>query len=244
MSQENYKDRYQQYLESDHWKQMRTGCFFRDGRRCLHCKSKQNLNAHHLRYRNLIDCYLSDVMTLCRRCHDAVHLHMERNRIPSNVLEFEDVLSVLRQLNFPPRIPSKKADKKLTNRQRWDNAWSELKGSFPPQGNGPFTITAPMMELLKSDAGGYVGAVIRSFGVKHPLKGDWAKHQVGKTITKEKLVFAWTNRNTKAMKLTHVERCAQKMQAKLERRRAKKERKRLRRELLAQNVVPVNFKAA
>lgn len=253
MNQESYKDRYQQYLESDHWKQMRTGCFFRDGRRCLHCKSRQNLNAHHLRYRNLTDCYLDDVMTLFRRCHDAIHSHMGANQIAHNILDLPEVLSILASIRLVENNPSKpvrlKTKVKLTKSQIRANerseALSEFRGVFPPAGPGPFTLTGAIMVLLMSDRGGFKGPVIRALGVRYPLKAGWMKAQTGKSITREKLVHAWQNRNGRPTRQFSVEKLSLKALRKKERKRLKTERRlAILAEQARHKIVPVNFKAA
>lgn len=51
---------------------------------CEACGSKQFLQGHHLRYRNLTDCTAEDIMVLCEQCHTRWHLyfnsHVDRSR--------------------------------------------------------------------------------------------------------------------------------------------------------------------
>jgi hypothetical protein len=61
------------YLQSNHWRERRllllTACDFR----CAGCDANGRLDVHHLSYANLGDEPLSDLMALCRECHDATH---------------------------------------------------------------------------------------------------------------------------------------------------------------------------
>jgi hypothetical protein len=64
---------YQEYLESDWWKERRLRTLKLDRYRCRLCGSAENLNVHHRSYENLgaePDC---DVITLCRDCHAKFH---------------------------------------------------------------------------------------------------------------------------------------------------------------------------
>lgn len=68
------KNDYQEYLQSDHWKNLR-----RRKRkkvravRCAICSSTDQVETHHLFYRNIYDVRLSDLRLLCRRCHKTAH---------------------------------------------------------------------------------------------------------------------------------------------------------------------------
>lgn len=62
-----------EYLESDHWHRLRAKAIDRD-KCCLRCGSKTRLQAHHKIYRaSWFDTLLSDLETLCRRCHKDHH---------------------------------------------------------------------------------------------------------------------------------------------------------------------------
>lgn len=64
--------RYQDYLKSDHWFNLRKEAVTRWGDRCINC-AVPKVEVHHLNYRNLLDVTTDDLMPLCRRCHQAVH---------------------------------------------------------------------------------------------------------------------------------------------------------------------------
>jgi 5-methylcytosine-specific restriction endonuclease McrA len=69
-------EEYRDYLKSDKWKFIRSVRFNLDDGLCQHCGIGLNdteAHCHHLTYARLGDEDISDVVTLCRSCHDAVH---------------------------------------------------------------------------------------------------------------------------------------------------------------------------
>ena len=61
-----------QYLQSEHWKALRAAKLFLNSS-CEECGSNKRIEPHHLQYRNLYDVELSDLKSLCRKCHNKVH---------------------------------------------------------------------------------------------------------------------------------------------------------------------------
>ncbi len=61
-----------EYLLSDHWKALRSEKL-RINPACQNCGFGRRLDVHHLRYRNLYDVLVTDLVTLCRRCHEKMH---------------------------------------------------------------------------------------------------------------------------------------------------------------------------
>jgi hypothetical protein len=72
----NYGD----YLKSADWKRKRAKKFSRK-RRCAICGAVENLQVHHLNYKNLYDVVNSDLRVLCERCHKTTHDLMKRHII-------------------------------------------------------------------------------------------------------------------------------------------------------------------
>jgi hypothetical protein len=66
------------YLNSDHWKLLREEKLA-TSYTCEKCGSKSNLNVHHKEYKELYDVKISDLQTLCRKCHDKEHLKRKNN---------------------------------------------------------------------------------------------------------------------------------------------------------------------
>lgn len=69
---ERYK-RYSEYLQSEHWSVLRSAKFMVAGRYCQVCKYGDLLHVHHIRYKNLYDCTVSDLVVLCEACHNDFH---------------------------------------------------------------------------------------------------------------------------------------------------------------------------
>ena len=74
---------YTEYLASDKWRALRLKVFERDKFTCSICQEKKpphRLNAHHEHYRNLYDEDLSDLTTICRICHAALHKEIRKKQ--------------------------------------------------------------------------------------------------------------------------------------------------------------------
>lgn len=64
---------YEQHLRSARWNITRSQIIIRDGGMCTKCGATQRLDVHHVSYLNLGHELQSDLVTLCRRCHDETH---------------------------------------------------------------------------------------------------------------------------------------------------------------------------
>lgn len=62
----------EEYLKSDHWKQLRKEKLQLNPI-CEECGSASRVEPHHLDYKNLFDVQVSDLKTLCRKCHEKAH---------------------------------------------------------------------------------------------------------------------------------------------------------------------------
>lgn len=92
---ETYK-KYQKYIKSKPFKELRDNVLERDGYRCRVCgrtleeiadNKKITLQAHHNSYENLGKCNgeeMNDLLTLCSVCHNAIH------KAKSNLRRFTD----------------------------------------------------------------------------------------------------------------------------------------------------------
>jgi len=63
------------YLKSDHWLSLRIARIAKDKGRCIVCNRELGLalDVHHVEYRNLYDVQLTDLKSMCRRCHNGTH---------------------------------------------------------------------------------------------------------------------------------------------------------------------------
>jgi hypothetical protein len=66
------KREYSEYTASEHWRGLRLAKLSQTGT-CERCGAASELQVHHLRYRNLYDVTLADLMVLCHACHLTVH---------------------------------------------------------------------------------------------------------------------------------------------------------------------------
>lgn len=67
---------YSKYLQSAEWQNRRKGALRRAGYRCQLCSNKDSiLDVHHRTYKRLGDEHNSDLIVLCRECHDIFHTH-------------------------------------------------------------------------------------------------------------------------------------------------------------------------
>ena len=71
------RSRYLAYLQSREWASLRKAKFNQDGYACQVCGSTFRIRVHHIRYRNLADVILSDLVVMCEVCHDDYHAYME-----------------------------------------------------------------------------------------------------------------------------------------------------------------------
>jgi hypothetical protein len=58
---------YREYLQSDHWRELRLLAYRQYGRKCSKCPATCRLDVHHLRYRwPWSDGVVGDLQILCR----------------------------------------------------------------------------------------------------------------------------------------------------------------------------------
>ena len=60
------------YYYSDAWKKKRKRILNRD-KACILCKGTTNLQVHHLTYKRFGKEKLSDLVVLCKKCHEKTH---------------------------------------------------------------------------------------------------------------------------------------------------------------------------
>lgn len=70
---------YFNYMNSPQWAEIKAKRKAIDGGKCCMCGSTQDLQIHHLTYRNFTqESPWTDVLTLCESCHKNVHVMMNR----------------------------------------------------------------------------------------------------------------------------------------------------------------------
>lgn len=72
--QKIFKEKYNKYLKSKKWNGKRISVLKRDNYTCRDCGTKKALlDVHHITYDNIFCERLSDLKTLCRKCHNIEH---------------------------------------------------------------------------------------------------------------------------------------------------------------------------
>ena len=63
-------DRYYEYLQSDWWKKTRDECIDSFEKKCFCCEKPYDLQVHHLTYEHLGFERKSELVCLCKKCHE------------------------------------------------------------------------------------------------------------------------------------------------------------------------------
>lgn len=66
-------NKYEAYLMSDQFEKIRQSVLSRDNYKCVVCGSQDDLQVHHLTYKNIYKEDIGDLITLCRACHSIYH---------------------------------------------------------------------------------------------------------------------------------------------------------------------------
>jgi hypothetical protein len=71
------------YLRSKWWRRIRAVVMERDGWECVVCKSIYELHVHHVRYPPFGQEQLSDLVTMCRPCHQktTVYCNLGKSKV-------------------------------------------------------------------------------------------------------------------------------------------------------------------
>lgn len=73
-------EKYRLYLESERWLKKREKVLERDGHCCTLCTSIDTLQVHHKTYIRLYRERVSDLTTLCKKCHEGVTTMLRKRR--------------------------------------------------------------------------------------------------------------------------------------------------------------------
>jgi 5-methylcytosine-specific restriction endonuclease McrA len=66
-------EEYKKYLLSDEWAQLKIDLFNYRGKKCEKCGSKTKICVHHKTYDNIFKEEYSDLIILCKICHEKTH---------------------------------------------------------------------------------------------------------------------------------------------------------------------------
>lgn len=70
---DDWKEKYPAYLQTQEWKIKREEVFRRDNYLCQFCHHYSATQVHHLSYDNIFNEPLEDLVAICRTCHDKHH---------------------------------------------------------------------------------------------------------------------------------------------------------------------------
>lgn len=147
--------RYNQYLQSDHWSALRQLKFSLSGRRCQVCSVMSGLDVHHIRYKNLTDCAPCDLLVLCRECHDILHLVIKRKRLSVEQQELSQVADLVLSYKSTPNY----LDRKTRIKEKAARRQSELISK------------PPIHRLLKSEKKAIKKALQKCFQSENKVDG-------------------------------------------------------------------------
>tara|TARA_R110000822_G_scaffold88555_3_gene205135 strand:- start:239 stop:649 length:411 start_codon:yes stop_codon:yes gene_type:complete len=67
------------YYDSPKWHAKRDARYLHDGYKCVKCGSA-NIECHHHTYKRVFRELLTDLVTMCRRCHEDIHKEGQRRK--------------------------------------------------------------------------------------------------------------------------------------------------------------------
>jgi hypothetical protein len=95
----DYRQTYEIYLISEHWKGLRQECVMKAKGRCEACAKDRGLTGHHLKYRTPLEsCTVEDIMCLCWGCHKTWHEWLDKFRQKQSAYNRQKTAEVIRQI--------------------------------------------------------------------------------------------------------------------------------------------------
>lgn len=129
------------YLKSEEWQYVRAQVLADCGAKCFVCGLESIHNdVHHKRYpKNIWDTKAGDCVSLCRPCHEKVHLLINHGV----TLDSDQILRKLRKFVSDERERERKANKLAEEKRRRDQEISRKKS----QPKGPRCVACHTSEL-------------------------------------------------------------------------------------------------
>lgn len=186
--------RYQLYLDSPEWDELRKQCYARDGYRCTKCgSSRVVLQAHHVTYPKDIELTkISDLVTLCRKCHMGVH-GIAKDIGPKSKKPTAPAKDSTAAMERRAARAEKRRQRKRERRQR--NRANKIKNKLKSTTNitqtsrdilPPNFVAHPTtikdIVLSSSARGGWTSKMLRVWGIGWPPRKGWMKKLIKKNI--------------------------------------------------------------
>ena len=109
-------DKYTAYMQSAKWRKKAERIKKRDKGQCQICLAQDGLEVHHKTYKNLYHEPLSDLIALCRDCHEAITSSIRSRRYAKRELDPADV--VRRMPTYQERISNVAPDFEVQDYRR------------------------------------------------------------------------------------------------------------------------------
>jgi len=110
------KKEYRDYLESDHWQNLRKEAFAKYGSICSACCEAPAKSVHHLRYLSFYNITVEDVRPVCGKCHSTIHkLHKKARR--KNLNYFERWLFAIKEIQA--KIKTRRKREEMAKFEDW-----------------------------------------------------------------------------------------------------------------------------
>lgn len=87
----------QEYLKSEDWKNLKN--LVMSCQPICQCCSNKATDVHHMVYRNIVDVKISDLLPVCRKCHDIIHQAINDGWISQNVKDLEEIKTKTLSIN-------------------------------------------------------------------------------------------------------------------------------------------------
>lgn len=94
----NRKEYREEYLNSDEWKRLRETIL--NGKPDCSLCGNDATEVHHMVYRNFVDTKVTDLIPVCRECHNYIHEAIRNKWISQEVKDFEEIKKKTLELNF------------------------------------------------------------------------------------------------------------------------------------------------
>lgn len=85
------KEYREEYLNSEEWKNLRNTIMSSEPD--CQCCGKKASDVHHMTYRNIVDIKLTDLLPVCRSCHDYIHEAIKDEWISQRPQDIEEITS-------------------------------------------------------------------------------------------------------------------------------------------------------
>ena len=85
----NRQEYREEYLKSDEWKSLRA--IVMNSKPQCQCCSAPASDVHHMVYRNLVDIKVTDLLPVCRSCHDTIHKAIDCQYISQNPNDIDSI---------------------------------------------------------------------------------------------------------------------------------------------------------